>query len=187
MGQKIAEYNSSGAIVAYYDSIDSPAPTGVANVIEITDEQWQTCISNPGWTVVNGALVAPEPPSAAQLLATAQASQIAILRQGCADAIASGFSSSALGSACTYPSTITDQSNQQTIAANANGGSLWCESNGSWSFKAHTQTQAQSVVASFATWLNHCQAQLVTLSGQVGAATSVQAVQAIAWTNPVIA
>jgi hypothetical protein len=70
MGQKCAAYGSAGAIVAFYDSEDSPVPEGVA-AIEITNEQWQTCISNPGWTVVNDALVAPVPPTAAQLAAQA--------------------------------------------------------------------------------------------------------------------
>ncbi|MFM0543994.1 hypothetical protein PQR29_04625 [Paraburkholderia strydomiana] len=37
--------------------------------IEITDAQWQTCISNQGWTVRNGALVEPVQPSADQVAA----------------------------------------------------------------------------------------------------------------------
>jgi hypothetical protein len=117
-------------------------------------------------------------------LAKAQATQIATLRQACATAIVSGFASAALGSTSTYPSAITDQANQQTMAGNANGGSLWCETGGAWSFKAHTQAQAQTVVSSFAAWLNACQAQLVTLTEQVTAATSVDAVKAVEWANP---
>lgn len=187
MGQKLAAFSSQGTITAFYDTVDSPPPDGL-QTLEITDAEWKTCINEQGqWVVSNGALEQVPPPTVAELLQAAQTEQIATLRQACSIAIASGFSSPALGTAYTYPSTITDQSNQQTIAANASGGSLWCEADGAWSFKVHTQAQAQSVVASFATWLNHCQAQLVTLSGQVGEATSVQAVQAIAWTNPVIA
>lgn len=72
MGQKYAAYNAQGAITAYYDSVDSPVPSGV-NAIEITDAQWQTCISTSGYTVQNGQLVAPTPPTAAQQLANAQA------------------------------------------------------------------------------------------------------------------
>ncbi|MFM0059206.1 hypothetical protein PQR64_26600 [Paraburkholderia phytofirmans] len=71
MGQKFAAYNAQGAITGFYDSEDSPVPAGVADVIEITDEQWQTCVSNQGWTVITGALVAPVPPSAADLAAQA--------------------------------------------------------------------------------------------------------------------
>lgn len=40
MGQKQAAYDLAGAIVAFYDTTDSPAPEGVA-VANITDEQWQ--------------------------------------------------------------------------------------------------------------------------------------------------
>ncbi|MFM0097536.1 phage tail assembly chaperone [Paraburkholderia nemoris] len=39
MGNKLAAYNAQGAIVAFYDTIDSPAPEGVT-VAEITLEQW---------------------------------------------------------------------------------------------------------------------------------------------------
>ncbi|MFM0427569.1 phage tail assembly chaperone [Paraburkholderia aspalathi] len=39
MGKKLAAYNDQGAIVAFYDTIDSPAPEGVT-VAEITLEQW---------------------------------------------------------------------------------------------------------------------------------------------------
>jgi hypothetical protein len=68
MGQKYAAYDSTGSIIGFYDSIDSPVPAGV-EAIEITDAQWQTCISTPGYTVKSGALVAPVPPTAAQIAA----------------------------------------------------------------------------------------------------------------------
>ncbi|KUZ78312.1 hypothetical protein [Burkholderia ubonensis] len=185
MGQKFAAFDAQGNITAFYDSVDSPIPSGVTNVIQITQAQWQTCISQPGqWHIVSGALAQVPPPTASQLLAAAQAVQATSLYQLCANAIASGFTSSALGSAYSYPSTITDQTNQNSVANCSSGGLLWCASGGVWAFKAHTQAQAQAVVAAFAAWLNKCQSQLVTLTGQVNAATSVSAVQAIAWANP---
>ena len=56
MGQKYAAYDTTGKIIGYYDSIDSPVPTGV-NAIPISDQQWQTCLSSPGaFVVVNKAL-----------------------------------------------------------------------------------------------------------------------------------
>lgn len=70
MSQKFAALDEQTGIVVFYDSIDSPPPSGV-NAIEITDAQWQTCLSNPGWTVANGELVSPIPPTAAQLAAQA--------------------------------------------------------------------------------------------------------------------
>ncbi|WP_185805567.1 phage tail assembly chaperone [Achromobacter denitrificans] len=72
MRQKFAGYDSQGTIVAFYDSVDSPLPSGV-DAIEITLEEWQACLADPGWTVANGALVAPLPPSAAELAAQAEA------------------------------------------------------------------------------------------------------------------
>lgn len=73
MGQKLAAFDSSGNITAYYDTVDSPAPEGVS-VIEITDAQWYACISNPGYTVKSGSLVEPIPPTASQQLSALQAS-----------------------------------------------------------------------------------------------------------------
>jgi len=47
MGQKYAAYNAQSAIIAFYDSTDSPIPDGV-NAIEITDDQWMTLILAQG-------------------------------------------------------------------------------------------------------------------------------------------
>lgn len=58
MGQKSAAYDSLGAIVGFYDSEHSPVPEGVT-AIEITDDQWQTCLSQDGWRVGGGALMGP--------------------------------------------------------------------------------------------------------------------------------
>lgn len=69
MNQRFAAYDAQGNIYAYYHSEDSPVPAGVTNTLAITDAQWQTCIGTPGYTVKNGALVAPIPPTAAQVAA----------------------------------------------------------------------------------------------------------------------
>ncbi|KVG24746.1 hypothetical protein [Burkholderia ubonensis] len=39
MGQKQAAYDASGNIVAFYDTVDSPAPQTV-RVVDISNEQW---------------------------------------------------------------------------------------------------------------------------------------------------
>ena len=84
MGQKYASYNSSGAVIAYYDSLDSPPPA-TATVIAITDSQWQAAIASPyPVTVASGALVIPTGPTLAQ----AQAAQSALIKQGFANAVA---------------------------------------------------------------------------------------------------
>jgi hypothetical protein len=75
MGQKFAAYNLTGAIIGFYDSVDSPVPASVTSVIKISDAEWQACLSESGWTVEDGMLVGPTPPTAAELLASAQASQ----------------------------------------------------------------------------------------------------------------
>lgn len=67
MGQKYATQNANGVII-FYDSVDSPVPKTVTTAVAITDEQWQECLANPGYTVANGALV---PPSASVLLTRA--------------------------------------------------------------------------------------------------------------------
>jgi hypothetical protein len=117
-------------------------------------------------------------------LEQAQADQISTLQQECAEAIVSGFASSALGSVYQYPSSLTDQQNQNTVANCASGGLLWCSNGSTWELTDHTQPQAQAVIASFAAWLNACQGQLATLTQQVSAQTTAIAALAIAWTNP---
>lgn len=79
MGQKQAAYNTAGQILAFYDTTDSPAPAGTT-VLDITLAQWQACLATPGYTVVNGALVAPPSPTASQLAQQQlQASAMALL------------------------------------------------------------------------------------------------------------
>ena len=85
MGQKLAAYNTSGAITAFYDTVDSPAPAGVTT-IDITDTQWQTCLSNSGYTVVSGVLTPPSPPTPTQLAATAAQAQTAAMQTACQNA-----------------------------------------------------------------------------------------------------
>jgi hypothetical protein len=80
MGQKQAAYDANGNIVAFYDTVDSPAPQGAA-VIDITEAEWQFCISNQGSKIVsNGALADAPPVDPAVLLAAAQAAVKAQIR-----------------------------------------------------------------------------------------------------------
>ncbi|KVO28058.1 phage tail assembly chaperone [Burkholderia ubonensis] len=43
MGQKRAAFDVTGNIVAFYDTVDSPTPSGV-NVVDITDDEWRALI-----------------------------------------------------------------------------------------------------------------------------------------------
>lgn len=152
-------------------------------VLDIPAGTWSTSSGAKGTcptTLVPYTGPWPIPPT----LAESQSSQIAALRTACANAIIGGFTSNALGSVYSYPSDPLSQSNMNTIAGSPSGGSLWCESGGVWAMKAHTQAQAQAVLASFVAWLNACQTQLATLTAEVNAATTVSAVQAIVWAAP---
>ena len=78
MGKKYASFNSSGAVVGYYDSTDSPPPSG-ADVIEITESQWLAAISSQyPVSVANGGLVIPSGPNLTQ----AQTAQKSLVTQG---------------------------------------------------------------------------------------------------------
>ncbi len=186
MGQKLAAYGASGSIIGFYDTADSPAPSGVAT-IEITDSEWQACLAQQGWTVVSGALCAP---NASQLLLQAKAAQIATLSAFCASAIVSGFASSALGAAHTYPSQPNDQSNligavTASLAPNLPATwtcNFWCaDSTGAWALRAHTAAQIQQVLADGVAAREGFSTKLAGLVAQVQAATTVAAVQAIVW------
>ena len=109
MGQKFAAYNASGAITAFYDSIDSPVPSGVI-AIEITDAQWQECLATPGYTVANGDLVAPAAPTAAELAAQQLAATVAA-------AFAAGLTITSTSTPAINGTYAVDQSAQTRISA----------------------------------------------------------------------
>jgi hypothetical protein len=153
---------SNGEIAGYDDSALVPA-----DAVAITAEQFSAIATDSVLT-----------------LAAAQGDQIATLQEECAAAIVSGFSSTALGTVYQYPSTLTDQQNQNTVANCASGGQLWCSNGSTWGLTAHTQPEAQAVVASFAAWLNACQSQLVALVAKVSSATTNENVDAIVWESP---
>lgn len=70
-------YNiTSGAIVTRYvegihDDLIAASPTGTAN-LEVSEADAALTMSMPGYTVSNGALVAPARPTAAQIAETAK-------------------------------------------------------------------------------------------------------------------
>ncbi len=187
MNQKFAAYDSQGHISAYYDSIDSPVPEGMTNIIEITQDEWLACINQPGYTVLDGVLVAPLPPTVEALLGQAKVQQAAKASIACAAALITGFASSALGIPHTYPSQDDDQRNlQSAVSASAVAPSnwttpIWCANNDAWSFTAHTASQIQQVNAD---WLAHrvaAQQKYADLIARINAATSIEEVQAIDW------
>lgn len=136
-------------------------------------------VANRGVLAANLGLTLP----AAFVLANARAAQIAAITQSCAAAIVSGFASSALGTAHTYPSQPTDQTN--LIGAVASGlatVNFWCaDSTSVWGLTSHTAAQIKQVLADGGTQRMAYSAKLAGLAAQVQAATTVAAIQAIVW------
>jgi hypothetical protein len=189
MGQKFAAYDPASGIVVFYDSIVSPPPKGI-NAIEISDEQYQTCINEPGWTISNGELVEPPAPTSDQSLKAARDIQIATLATACRENIVSGFTSSALGDPAMYPTAQqTDRDNLQSAAQVALASSvvegwttpLWCEAAGVWSFVEHSAQQMQQVNADWMALRTSAQQRYADAIDRVNAATTVEDVQAITY------
>ena len=187
MGQKYAAFNNSGMITAFYDSVDSPVPSGVAT-IPITDSEWQTCLSQPGWTVENGSLVAPPTPTTAQLLAQAQSAQIALLQSAYQTAINAPVTfKNAAGVTSTYPSGNTRLINgmrardmlAEVIAAGSSAWTLgkWLDTNNV--AQTFTFADLQGLAAAMEAAITLDWSDLVTKIAEVNAATTVAEVQAI--------
>ena len=143
----------------------------------------QSDTAGVGWTYSGDVFtppVAPTPP--APTLAQAQAAQVAVLHAACAAAITGGFQSAALGSSYAYPSDLTSQGNQSTVASSPSGGALWAQpAGGVWELMPHSQAQAQAVVASFVAFLNANQQQLATYTANVNSAVTPDAASAVVW------
>lgn len=182
MGQKYASFDAQGAITAFYDSVDSPVPHGAA-VIEITDDEWQRCLATPGYAVTNGALSAP---SAAFLLTQAQSSQVDVLAQAYAAAIAQPVSyTTKAGVAKTYQADPGSVSNLQNTllglqAAQATPtGFYWVAADNTQVPFTYADLQALAAAMLAQGWAAF--QKLQTLKAQVAAATTVTAVQAVTW------
>lgn len=185
MSQKYAAYNASGAIIGFYDGVASPVPKGVT-AIEITDDEWQTCLATPGYTVANGALVAPAAPTAAQLLAQAQTAQIAALASSYQAAIVMPVSYTSKGGVTkTYQADAASVANlsQMLLAFAASqsvpAGFYWVSLDNTQ--VPFTYADMQGLAAAFGTQGAAAFQKLQSLKAQVNAATTVSAVQAVVW------
>lgn len=158
-----------------------PPPTYPPNEAPCTPAQ----AANPAlWQLVSGALV--------QSLPAVQAAQIAALSAACAASITGGYTSSALGSAHQYGSAPTDQLNMAgSVLASLLPGLAtgWttpfkcAPAGGAWSLLPHTAAQIQQAGMDGKAWVESRQTQFAALVAQVDAATTVQAVQAIVWSD----
>ena len=123
-------------------------------------------------------------------LQAAQTQQRALVTSSAVTAMTGGFLSSALGSAHTYPSTLTDQHNLSgsviaSLLPNLPSGwttSFWCmDSTGAWAFTPHTAPQIQQAGLDGKAWVTAQQEKLASLNAQIDAAQTVAAVQSVLW------
>ncbi|MFL9899063.1 hypothetical protein PQR71_13015 [Paraburkholderia fungorum] len=185
-------YSGNGPFTGAY--IQDEAPQGVS-YIEVGDADYLNWVN---LSYQDGQIVPTPGPSAAQLLASAKASQTAIVSQACQDAIVAGFTSSALGAAHTYPAKPTDQQNlNASVVASILPGvgadwttPFWCaDSAGTWAYVMHTAAQIQQVgtdgKAAILAYLTKNQ-QLAAQIDAISASTpnAIDAVRAITWSQP---
>lgn len=176
--------DASGTVIGSGATPDGTIPDSAT---PCTQEQ----AANPKAYAISSGGVIDAPTSV--LVAAAQAAQLAVISQGCRAAIYAGFQSSALGAAHTYPASDTDQRNLIALATASLLPGLpstwtapfWCaDSTGAWSMRQHTAAQIQKAGSDGQAAITSLRLQNAELAGQVMAATTVSAVQAIVWTNP---
>jgi hypothetical protein len=187
MAQYYVVYDAAGAIVTRYDSdinsdlIANP-PTGLF-LLEVPDQatMLQTC--EPGWSVVNGVLTAP---NAAQLLAQAQQAQLTTLTAAYQSAIAQPVSYTSKGGITKmYQADPQSLSNLQNTllglqAAGATpSGFYWVAADNTQVSFAYADLQGLAAAMLAQGWAAF--QQLQTLKAHVNAATTVSAVQAVVW------
>jgi hypothetical protein len=187
---KLATFDpSTGALTARYDTtINTIIP---AAAVPLDDATFQRTINEQDgtWTLgADGSTVTKVLPTTAQLLAAKKTAQAATISATCQAAIVAGFTSSALGTAHTYPSNLVDQ---QNLAANVLASLLpglpagWttlqmcADSNGVWSYVSHTAAQIQQVGTDAKSTIMALLVRNATAQTNIAAATTVAAVQAV--------
>ena len=184
MGQKYASYDSNGIVNGFYDSVDSPVPSGVT-AIPITDAEWQAAISSPYQpvTVVNGVLTIPSGPTLAQ----AKSRQIALLRTSFEQAeqapvsvtLASGVTTSFGMTPHDWTKIVGLYSKYVAKGIALPSGYQIPDVKGV--LQSVTVTDIENLFDAGETQMTGAIAKLASLVGEVQAATTVSAVQAIVW------
>jgi hypothetical protein len=189
MSQKYAAYDSTNAIVAFYDSVDSPVPAS-ATAIAITDAEWQACLIAQGagtpYTVVNEVLTVPAAKTAAELLAAAQSTQTALLNAAYESAITAPVSyTTEAGTTAVFNQNAVAKANlQNALLASQKSGvwtiNLWLSASGV-SVTPFTYADLQGLAAAMEAIDAPDYQLLLELIAQVNAATTVASVQAVVW------
>lgn len=139
-------------------------------------------------TVNLASLITPD-----MQLASARADRVSLLNLCCATAIYKGFQSDCLGAVHTYPATDTDQRNLIALVSASLLPNLpstwavpfWCaDATGAWAMRQHTAAQIQKAGSDGQAAITALRLQNAKLAGEVMAATTVAAVQAITWVAP---
>jgi hypothetical protein len=191
MGQKSALYNSTtGAIMGYYDSVDSPLPKTLpagSGVGDITDSEWQSGLSSPyAPTVDSGVYTIPSGPP----LAAAQTTQSGLVASACSAAEsaplaftnAAGVSSSFpmdSGKLAKYLSIYTKYYVKELPFPNSATTYNFYDVNGK--AVAMTLTDIENFFNSVEAQVDSALAKQETVLADIAAATTVTAVQTIVW------
>jgi len=165
-------YWNNGFTWAFPSALLDPMPDGYAAFDEqATEEQ----------------LLAAFPGRAAIVLANKKTSKTAELAAACKAEIEAGYTSAALGTDHTYPSTVVDQLNLHAailaipdVATGYTAG-FWCETGGEWSFTQHSASELRQAIRDFEAHLQPIQSHWADVSAALIAATTTDDVSAIIW------
>ncbi|POS10239.1 hypothetical protein C3Y08_01980 [Burkholderia gladioli] len=186
MGQKLAAYlKDTGAIAAFYDTEDSPAPDG-ALTIPITVAQWQSCLDQPGqWRVAAGALE-PISLSADQQLADAQNAQVTIINAAYASAVQQPVTFKTEAAFSTQyeadsdsQAILTQAVQGYTASGSVPSGFFWVSADNTRVPFTLADLQGLNSAILARNWSAFQRKQ--TLKSNIAAATNVTAVQSVTW------
>jgi hypothetical protein len=174
---KYAEYDNSGNIIAFYDdAIHTNIPE---QSVEITDNQWQDCLANPGKNIVSGGVFASA--SNATLLQLAKTAKINELTRAYNSALISDFNSSALGSSHTYACDMVSQAMLNSLITAGNTANYIYYNSGSPVVASHSLAELQQVLDDLITAQQTAISNYNAKVAAVNAATTVTDVNAITW------
>lgn len=133
----------------------------------------------------DGNLYAVEPPASVVLARERAAAQVRIAA-ACANALTSGFKSSATGREMFYPSSDADQRNLQASANVALSApstwstGLWCEGD-TWAFVAHNAEEVGIVLRDWVAFRDAQQQHYAALLTQIATVDDPEALAALTW------
>ena len=167
------------AVSSYYDVSGLPKPN-----IEVSEDDWQVAIDN-NYNYID-ATTSTLSHKDFRTLDELKASKTSEINSACEKAITSGFTSSALGTSCSYQSEQTDQLNLIGIVTAGQDDYFKCgvtDANGNvtWSYELHTIVQLQQVLTDGKAHKQGLLQKANTLKAQVTGATTVKDVEAIVW------